>query len=100
MVRPEALGLCFEMYHAAFAACFVFLSALYRQWWRERTVEEWINEDKARAPLGVFLYPAQDSTLTWAERFPPCPTIQMLPRGTMTSRFGKRDRREEERKKE
>lgn len=31
VVRPEALGLCFEMYHAVFAACFVFLSALYRQ---------------------------------------------------------------------
>lgn len=81
-------GLRFEMYHALLAACFVRLSALYMLRRRDWMVEGWINEDKARAPLGVFLY----SPLTQAERFPPCFTIQMLPRGTVTSRFGEREK--------
>lgn len=40
---PEALRLCFEMYHALFAACFVFLSALYRPRWRvnRRETDKW-----------------------------------------------------------
>lgn len=89
MVCPQGSGgLRFEMYHALFAACFVRLSALYMLRRRDWMVEGWINEDKARAPLGVFLY----SPLTQAERFPPRLTIQTLPRGTVTSRFGKRER--------
>lgn len=50
VVRSEALGMCFEMYHALFAACFVFLSSLYRQWWREWMVEQidkWGQEERS-----------------------------------------------------
>lgn len=46
-----------------------------------------INQDKAGAPSGVLLY----SALTQAERFPPCIAIRTLPRGTVTSRVGKRE---------
>lgn len=49
--------------------------------------EGWINQDKVGAPLGVLLY----SALTQAERFPPRFAIQTLPRGTVTSRVGKRE---------
>lgn len=55
--------------------------------------EGWINQDKAGAPLGVLLY----SALTQAERFPPRFAIQTLPRGTVTSRVGKRERWRERR---
>lgn len=55
--------------------------------------EGWINQDKAGAPLGVLLY----SALTQTERFPPRFAIQTLPRGTVTSRVGKRKRGRERR---
>lgn len=91
----EALGLCFEMYHVLVAACFVLVSRLYRQRWREWAVEQWINEDKERGPLGMLLYSVPNSTLTRAERIAPRFTIQSVPRGTITSRSGKRGRKKE-----
>lgn len=54
-----------------------------------------INQDKAGAPLGVLLY----SALTQAERFPLRIAIQTLPRGTVTSRVGEREKKKGGREK-
>lgn len=58
--------------------------------------EQYINEDKKRGALGELLYPILNSTLTWAERIPPRLAIQTPPRGTTTSRSGKREKGERE----
>lgn len=41
---------------------------------------------RRKGPVGMFLYPMQESTLTWVEKIPSRFSIQMLPWGTVTSR--------------
>lgn len=105
-VNSEALLPCFENVPSFIlpSVFFTFLSRLHRERLKEVNRRTMDKSVRRRGGLEACLFiPLQNSTLTWTERVLPSFASQTLPRGTVTSRSGDREKgkqRERERERE